>query len=242
MLEIKTIGIGLPSITNKDKVIYHCIFDTQEEMNHTFIRFTEFIESPTLKGTIFEKSDVEDTYPGYYEEVLGHNVPGNSYLKFLDVYKDCLSTEEIEISNRIPENRAKSEGDFYIIGTFKTTTNIDVLPHEISHAIFYLIPLYRTMVFGNLNFAKTVSGDDFFKNMEDILELKMYDKSVWADETHAYLIDLALGNKGFFYGYNFSGFISQLLAGKVRLHFKYIDTAKSMLRTFKYFYKRALIK
>lgn len=211
-------------------VVFHFKYDTRYEMNEAFIRMSEFSESPSLRGKLFKREDVLQIVPDYYDIVLGHNIPGMAYRKFMAMYDTNeiwdsrlrLSNSELKIRNLAPKGELFTEGDFYLIATCKTEKGkFDAINHEMAHAMWYLIPEYRRAVVTALNYEQASHGEMYYKSIQDILTYKEYDSHVWEDETHAFLVDLGLGSVGFFYGRTFKRFLKQLFAGKIRLHFKY---------------------
>jgi uncharacterized protein Usg len=215
---------------NTHKRIFHFKFFSQEEMNKTFIRFSEFSESPRYKNTFFVHQRILDYIPDYYELVLGHNIPGKRFLEFLKVFNKKLTFEERAVVREV--KKVKNLQDFYIIANFETKNKeYNSLAHETAHALYYLNPDYKKEI-GKV--LEKYMWDDyditlFFSDMYDILDFKDYDKGVWTDEIHAFLLDLSLGSIGFFYGRNIKGFLRQLKAGKIHLHFKYKKAAKEIL-------------
>jgi predicted NodU family carbamoyl transferase len=213
--------------TYNNKAIYHFEFASVEEMNASFMRFSEFIESPKYKGKYFERDNILEYYPDYHETVLGHNIPGDKYKEFLKVFKGKLSLLEKLVINEIRKrNHIK---DFYIIATPKQKdTSYSSLDHEIAHALYYLYSDYKNTINSVLEKAGYNEDDltSYFTSMYDIVEFKEYDKSVWKDEIHAFLVDLGFGDKGFFYGRSIKRFFIQLFKRRIRLHFKYQKLAK----------------
>jgi len=227
-----------------DKFIYHFEYDFRFEMNKGFARFSEFSESPSLRGTVFSLDEVLHITPDYLDIVLGHNIPSDALIKFMKVYttndvqhsRNKITNEEHQILKMIPKYR--KPGDFYIIATCKETKgNFNAIDHEIAHAMYYLIPEYRRAVVTAMNYEQKRIGETYYKSMQDILTFKEYDSRVWEDEIHAFLVDLGLGSTGFFYGRDFKGFIRQLKAGKIRFHHKYKLIAEVLSSLYHYFYK-----
>lgn len=228
--------MNITTIKFKDysnKAIYHFEFGSVEEMNSSFMRFSEFVESPKYRGKYFERADILEYYPDYGETVLGHNIPGNKYKEFIKVFKGKTSFLEDQIIKEIRKrNHIK---DFYIIATFKQkNTSYSALNHEVSHALYYLHSKYRNTVNTILDEANYDEEDltSYFSSMYDILDFKEYDKSVWKDEIHAFLVDLGFGDRGFFYGRNIKRFFIQLFKGRIRLHFKYQKLAKQIKQVY----------
>lgn len=219
----------------ENKVLIHFEFNTQKEMNQHFKRFSEYIECPDLKGTLFSKKDIDEYYKkekcDYDATVLGHNIPGNKLKQFMKDYKKIETEEELFIIDKL--KKYTNMDNLYIIATYKTNNNnCDALDHEIAHGMFYLIPEYKKKILGEMYKAKKTYGINYFNNIEEILVHKGYDSDVWDDEKHAFLVDLGLGSKGFFYGYTFRKFLKQFWNGKIRFHFKYKELGKKLAKIY----------
>jgi hypothetical protein len=232
-MELKIIS----SCKDTKKAIFHFNFATQKEMNLSFIRFSEYIESPKYKGTLFPRQSILDYIPNYDKIVLGHNIPSNKFKEFKVLFKTNFSLFEQIVIEKIDKYNAFD--DFYVIATYNAPTKFTAIDHETAHALYYLIPKYKQEVLAILNKYKLDINDttSYFSSMYDILEFYEYDKSVWTDEIHAHLVDLGLGFTGFFYGRDLEGFFIQLKKGKVRLHFKYKKIGKDLVRVYNTFKK-----
>lgn len=227
------VTINTMQYNKEKKCIFHFNFDSQRDMNLSFLRMSEFSESPKYKGTYFEIGQVLAYYPKYLSVVLGHNISGEVFKEFIKVIKkDRLSERELFVISELEKLiKLKKAKEFYIIATCKHFT---ALNHEIAHAIYDFDKNYRREVNALINFynVNMCAKKSYFRNIFDILLYKEYDKTVWYDELHAFLIDLGLGDKGFFYGRSLLGFFSQLKAGKVHFHFKYKKVAKKMKKIY----------
>lgn len=214
--------------TEKDKVIYHFIFDSQREMNESFMRFSEFIESPLYKNQEIIKSKILKYIPNYNTLVLRHNIPGDQFEKFLNIHLPFLLTKEKKIYNEV--KHFPDFSNMYLIATFKSK-KYNSIDHELAHALFYLDEKYKYKV-NSLLLEKEGQKFEFFGDMTQILDYKKYSWIVWWDEIHAFLIDLGLGSYRFFYGNNLKDFIVRLFKKKVFLHFKYLKIAKKLTQIY----------
>ncbi|GEM_PF-6592000 len=218
--------------TKDNKRVFHFIFEDQESMNRTFMRFSEFNESPIYKNRLFETTDILKYIPNYYSIVLGHNIPGEVCRKFHERYSVNFSLDELKIIKIVQQNNQQLMNDFYIIATFESDkAKYSAIDHEIAHALYYLNRNYNSEIRRIANkYTRTYKLD--FSPMFKVLTYKQYDKTVWWDEIHAFLIDLGLGSVGFFYGRTFKEFIRRLFTGKLALHCKYKRIAYEMKQVY----------
>ena len=158
--------------------------DTQEELNRTFMRFTEFYESPnpSFKNQIFTigqmKAWYSETYGADTYEIdwSGFNIPSDALLPFRRGLFDPLTNEEQNLINLFKYRHDK----FYIIGA----QNNSVLRHELAHALYYYDSIYYTKI-NNLceKYKKELNKSKLY-----ILN-KGYHIDVINDELQAYITD-----------------------------------------------------
>lgn len=228
--------------TKDNKRVFHFIFEDQESMNRTFIRFSEFNESPIYKNRLFETTDILKYIPNYYSLVLGHNIPGEACRKFHEKYSVNFSLDELKIIKIVQQNNVQLMNDFYIIATFESDkAKYNAIDHEIAHALYYLNRNYSSEIkIIATKYTKKYKLD--FSSMFKVLRYKQYDKTVWWDEIHAFLIDLGLGSVGFFYGRTFKEFIRRLFTGKIALHCKYKRIAYEMKQVYNKYTKELYLE
>lgn len=169
--------------------VYHVVFSSQRELASTLMRFQEFYESPKFKGKIFSRKEFMDWYKEehgrgkrftYFDDWSGFNLPDYIFDLFIDGKFDPLSTQErqfLALIKKIPK-------PFYIIATGADEPSEKTINHELAHAMWYLNKTYRKQAkqtVRKLN-KKTLSA------IRTVLERRGYNKSVFDDETHAYLI------------------------------------------------------
>ena len=207
-----------------DARIYHFRFKDRVEMNKTFCRFSEFVESPTLKKQNLTHKDILKITPDYYNIVLGHNIPDDCFKIFIK--NISLNEREKNIFNNIDITKS-----FSVIASYDSIKKFDATKHEFAHAFYALDNEYKIKI-------DKIIKEEFlsFKSIENILKYKQYDKDVWQDETHAALLDLSDNSFGFFYGRTFKGMIKQLIHCKIRFHFKYRGVAKKIKIVFNTYY------
>jgi hypothetical protein len=158
--------------------------DTQEELNRTFMRFTEYYESPNplFKDQIFTvgqlKSWYSTTYGAdtYHIDWSGFNIPSKVLKPFRDGLFDPLTSEEQNLLDLFKYRH----DSFYIIGA----QNNSVLRHELAHALYSHNINYKTKVDALCSkFKKELS-----KTSKYIID-KGYHKDVLQDELQAYITD-----------------------------------------------------
>jgi len=158
--------------------------DSQEELNITFMRFTEHYESPSKKfrNNIFTVGQLKNWYSitygadTYHKDWSGFNIPSKVLKPFLQGLFDPLTKEEEELLNLF---RYRHD-DFFIIGA----QNEAVLRHELAHALFAHNPKYRYAI--DLYVLK--HQKELKKISKYILD-KGYCKQVLIDELQAYITD-----------------------------------------------------
>jgi len=173
--------------------VYHVYFAKQKDMAKTFLRFSEYGESPEFKGKIFTLEEFSEWYVEhyeaekftYYEDWLGFNVPSYILTPFYDGKFDPLSDREKKLLKTFEDKR---EEIFYIVGTYGES---EEYKHELAHALFAINPYYRMDVISTM---KQLTGEEN-KSLEDFLDDKGYHPDVYQDEIHAYLIDNMPGFK-----------------------------------------------
>lgn len=158
--------------------------DSQEELNITFMRFTEYYESPNEKfrNKIFTIGQLKNWYSieygadTYHRDWIGFNMPSRVLIPFNQGLFDPLTKEEQNLINLF---RYRND-NFYIIGA----QNNSVLRHELAHALYSYDERYKTAIdsyiFKNKSSLKKIS--------KYILD-KGYYKDVLNDEIQAYITD-----------------------------------------------------
>jgi hypothetical protein len=158
--------------------------DSQEELNITFMRFTEFYESPNprFRNQIFTIGQLKNWYSieygadTYHKDWAGFNVPSSVLVPFRQGLFDPLTEQEKEFLDLF-----KYRHDvFYIIGA----QNDSVLRHELAHALYSSNMKYRSTI--NNYITKNKSG---LKKTSKYILNKGYCKDVLNDELQAYITD-----------------------------------------------------
>lgn len=155
-------------------------FKTQVALCRTFCRVQEHYESPEFQGKIFTLGEYrawyEVRYGGwtYDTDWSGFNVPASAFQAFRDGLFDPLTPEEAWLMGLVDASEAE-----YVIASFDGAA-ADTIPHEISHAMFRLLPDYREAV------LKEMAKYDL-SPLKKYLEDMGYHESVWDDECNAYL-------------------------------------------------------
>lgn len=171
----------LVKITNE---IIRIDFPTQELLCKTFLRFQEYYESPKFRNTIFTLGEFRAYYAKekggftYYQDWNGFNVPSYVLEPFRMGLFDPLTEEEKQFLELFPYREER----FYIIGTHGgRNVEASTLKHEIAHGMFYADEQYQTSV---LNILDESELDEIYKYLKEL----GYNKAVWYDEAHAYIL------------------------------------------------------
>lgn len=166
-------------------------FKTQKEITMTFFRMEEYYESP-LKGlfhkhfTVFDflnESMDNDGKIDYFSKWIGFNIPGHSIKEWAELNCPNYTPKEVQVFDHLHQKVDMSE-PFYIIAAKEGIT--DVIDHEIAHALYYLDKGYKTV----MNIKVSQFKNNFpvqYKKVQDWLKDMGYNKSVFTDETQAYM-------------------------------------------------------
>jgi hypothetical protein len=129
--------------------IYWIDFNSQYQLASTFLRFQEHYESPEFKDKVFTLGQYREWYKttrthgefSYYRDWDGFNIPSYVFKPFINGLFDPLTAEEQELMFLLMRSGVDLENNFYLVGTH--SGEIDVLDHEICHALYYTNPNYR---------------------------------------------------------------------------------------------------
>jgi hypothetical protein len=158
--------------------------DSQEELTITFMRFTEFYESPNpkFKNQIFTIGQLKNWYSitygadTYHKDWTGFNVPSSVLTPFRQGLFDPLIPEEQEFLELFKYRY----DNFYIIGA----QNDSVLRHELAHALYASNIRYKTAIDNYL-----LKHKSSLKKIGKYIIDKGYCKEVLNDELQAYITD-----------------------------------------------------
>lgn len=158
--------------------------DSQAELNRSFMRFTEYYESPNpeFRGKIFTIGQLKRWYSitygadTYHVDWSGFNIPSKVLNPFIDGLFDPLTDEEQNLLDLFKYR----DDNFYIIGA----QNNSVLRHELSHALYSNNTGYKKEIDRYILKNKKY----LTKTSKYILE-KGYCKEVLNDELQAYITD-----------------------------------------------------
>jgi hypothetical protein len=176
--------------------VIHFKAETQYEISSTFMRLQEFYESPYgVRGQFFTLEEYMDTYAAkhktknfsYTSDWAGFNVPGHIVDNFFEAFWGDLLDKEIDFYNLLMENyeseNGSHNGKYYIIGSYTSSFQNDVLRHEQCHALWYMYPKFKRQSQALIKpLPKALR-----KALDDHLTGWGYHKSVLEDETNAYL-------------------------------------------------------
>lgn len=168
------------------KNVYLLEFNSRESMCKAFVRIQEHYESPKFRGKIFGLDEFKEWYSShnadnkftYYADWNGMNVPSYVLSPFFRGEFDPMHKEEKELVDSFKDIK---DTKFYVIGSHaKTDRVLDIITHEIAHALYYTNEDYRKWV-------DVILGA--FNTEEIQKELKNdcgYHQDVLMDEVHAY--------------------------------------------------------
>lgn len=167
--------------------VYHLNFSKRTDLTSTLLRFQEHYESPKFRNKIFTIPEFVRWYKttrngkfSYLTDWSGFNFPSTVVEKFWkNKFSKITAREKQVLLNFSPD-----QGKFYIIGTYGKTNNKNyklILKHELAHALYYLDESYRNQV-------QEVLAKVDAKPIHQYLKKLGYHKSVWMDETNAYIL------------------------------------------------------
>ena len=162
--------------------IIHLKFKRKRDLTKTMLRFQEHFESPKFRNKFFSLEEFKNWYItttedhkfSYYSDWSGFNFPSKTLKAFYAGKFDPLTPEEKHILDLL----RNEHGRFYVIATFKA----EDVRHEMAHAKFYVDSAYRNDV------KRVISGINI-KPICKVLKEMGYNKSVFIDEAHAYLLE-----------------------------------------------------
>lgn len=173
-------------------------FDNSYDLSMTFLRYQEFYESssPKFKGKAFTILDYMEWYSKQRDGVFtyptdwaGFNIPSSVYYgvkKFgrtkidHNKYDECMDSIVKKIES-VLKTEIHKDGTFYLIGVCKR--NKDVLNHELAHGLYHINKEYKKEMDG---LYKSMLLEDL-DIMHSLFKEMGYAKSVYRDETQAYL-------------------------------------------------------
>jgi len=173
---------------------------TRFDLCSTFMRMQEFYESPfkEIRGQYFSHEECIDHYAKhnptkknsgkftYFDDWSGFNIPGDVFVEWWCVFKDRWNKEE-----RVGRLIEEMNGDFgintrfYVIGVFEKDKHKNgTIKHELAHAYWYIYPEYQNAM---KKFMRKLDPK-LKKLIKTGLKAMGYNRSVHADEMHAYLV------------------------------------------------------
>lgn len=166
--------------------IYWLDFNTQEDLTMSFLRFQEHYESPEFKDKIFTLGQYREWYKttresgefSYYTDWNGFNVPSYIFKPFVNGLFDPQTEQESRLIATLTLGGVDFDSDFYVIGTH--SGQIDVLEHEICHALYYVNSEYRDKM-------NQLMSEHDLSELHQILINMGYHKDLCEDEAHAYI-------------------------------------------------------
>jgi hypothetical protein len=167
--------------------IFEVAGDKTDPLPKIFVRPQEYYDNKTFKGKVFTIAQIGKWYNeigdfSAYGQGSGFNVPDYALKRFFNGDFNPLSSEEQWLLNNVKQN-ADFDKPYYIIGYYNGMDS--VRKHELAHALYYLSPEYRREV--NKMFSG-IDSNPTFSSLYKFLRDQHYDKSVYLDEAHAYII------------------------------------------------------
>ena len=175
------------------KPIKNCLlleFNTQKDLALAFCRVEEYYEgNPKVNGKYLSLEQFLDAFMtddgklNYFHYWTGFNIPGNIYLEWAQQNMSDRTKWELALANVISK-KLDLEKPFYVIGGVKG--DIEVIDHEIAHALYYMNPEYKDMMdTANYQFYKNLRGE--YSKMVKSLKKMGYGDNVIKDEVQAYM-------------------------------------------------------
>jgi len=167
--------------------VYHLNYLTQHAVASTFIRFSEYIESPEFRGKPFTLEKYMDWYAAqegefnYFQKMEGFNIPSSCLKAFHEGKFDPLSQKEKEFLDIFKDKK----DPFYIIGTWGKKPSKQLLEHEIAHGLYFTNKEYRK----EANKITKMIPSKERKQIEKYFQRWYYHPAVWTDEFQANLLD-----------------------------------------------------
>ena len=175
--------------------IFLFLFESGYDAAMAFVRVAEFYESEfaQAKGRYFTLEEYMKWYAEKYgqgaftypNDWAGWNVPGDHFLKWLNMYRGKFRPMELEvfaetIMNLGEEKIVKS----YFIGTYKCDSLDEVITHELAHGLYHMSRTYKS----NMNELIDRLGKRERARMEEFVRNLGYIKKMWKDEIQAYIV------------------------------------------------------
>ena len=175
------------------KPIKNCLlleFNTQKDLALAFCRVEEYYEgNPKVNGKYLSFVEFIDAFMtddgelDYFQYWTGFNIPGNIFIKWSQKNMSEKTYWENALAYAV-HSKLDLEKPFYVIGGVKG--DIEVIDHEIAHALYYMNPEYKDMMdTANYQFYKNLRGE--YSKMVKALKKMGYGDNVIKDEVQAYM-------------------------------------------------------
>ena len=175
------------------KPIKNCLlleFNTQKDLALAFCRVEEYYEgNPKVNGKYLSFVEFIDAFMtddgklDYFHYWTGFNIPGNIFIEWSQKNMSEKTYWENALAYAV-HSKLNLEKPFYVIGGVKG--DIEVIDHEIAHALYYMNPEYKDMMdTANYQFYKNLRGE--YSKMVKALKKMGYGDNVIKDEVQAYM-------------------------------------------------------
>lgn len=174
--------------TEQIRNLIHLNFDSQQNMNLSFLRPTEYNENYHFKGRVFSLQDYIDWEISiqnkfdYLSRIQGINMPATVLTLFYNGTFNPTSVMENRLLETVKPFKSRIN-DIYLIGTFGRRTRVH--RHEEAHGLYYIDQEYKESADKIVSSMKLKDR----RKLEKMLEKEYYDSSVWQDEIQAYLVE-----------------------------------------------------
>ncbi len=156
-------------------------------MTLSLCRAQEFYEAAQdhIRGKYFSWEEFLDSFMDeaglikYFSFWSGFNFPGDTYLKFFELFQDDLSKRERKVRETV-DGQVNTASPFYVIGTLNGAE--DTIRHELLHALFHVCPEYKRRAENLVESMESPLKD----NISRKLSAMGYGENVIADEIQAY--------------------------------------------------------
>jgi hypothetical protein len=164
--------------------ILHLVFPTRKAMNIAMCRLSEFYESPSekIRGKQFGLDELLAAYSDeygwidYFDEVEGHNIPGEVVDRFFELFELNKSEKVLQMEWGVWDHK-------YLIATDEHSEE-STLNHELAHAKFGTDAVYKAAA---LKVVHSMPPHLKSKLVTDLLAYDVPDTDIVWDELQAYL-------------------------------------------------------
>lgn len=171
--------------------VFLVTFNSAYDLAMTFLRSQEYYESPKWKGKSFTLLEYMEWYAKtagkgaftYPKDYNGFNLPSRILREVPVPDRNHYDMVMANIVAEIETDFNCHFQDYYIIGVSKERGDKSTINHEIAHGLYTTNSIYREQVNILIKQLPATVRKKLFK----ALSKRQYNKSVFVDETNAYL-------------------------------------------------------